>query len=72
MEQNEYNRLNILFQQRHLLAHCEGIVDQKYLDNSVDKAYKLGQRIVVNRKDVTDLVLLIRQIISKTRELTNT
>jgi len=35
------------FQQRHLLAHCEGIVDQEYTTKSVDQTYAVGQRLVV-------------------------
>ncbi|MCD4692530.1 MAG: hypothetical protein K8R79_06435 [Calditrichales bacterium] len=72
LEPEEYKRLNILFQRRHLLAHCEGIVDQKYLDNSGDNSYTVGQRIVVKKKDVTDLVFLIRKIINRIRELGRT
>ncbi|ODS56457.1 MAG: hypothetical protein ABS36_08730 [Acidobacteria bacterium SCN 69-37] len=36
-----------LFQQRHLLAHTQGVVDQDYLTRSGDTAYRVGQRIVV-------------------------
>src|SRR5438270_5371395 len=36
-----------LFQQRHLLAHCEGIVDQDYIIKSGDTTYAVGQRIVI-------------------------
>ena len=31
----QFNRLNTLFQRRHLLQHTEGIVDKKYLDNYI-------------------------------------
>jgi hypothetical protein len=31
-----------LFQQRHLLAHCEGIVDQDYIIKSGDTTYAVG------------------------------
>lgn len=54
--------LKILFQKRHLLAHSEGIVDEKYIQNSNDNTYKVGQRIVVKEKDVMELVGLIKKI----------
>lgn len=65
----EFNRMNILFQRRHLLSHTEGIVDEKYLQRANDKTYKLGQRIVVKETDVIELVLLIRKVVAKIREL---
>lgn len=68
----EYNSLNILFQQRHLLAHCEGIVDEKYIEKSGDKKYKVGQRIVVKETDVSELVSLIKKIVFRIRELSRT
>lgn len=67
----EYKRLNILFQRRHLLAHCEGIVDEKYLLNCDDTSYKSGQRIVVKKNDVYDLIELVVKIINKIRELSD-
>jgi len=55
------------FQQRHLLAHCEGIVDQKYLDRSGDSAYRLGQRIVVRADDTRALADLLSDMARKLR-----
>jgi uncharacterized Zn finger protein (UPF0148 family) len=66
----EYRKLNILFHRRHLLAHCEGIVDEKYIEKSCDESYKVGQRIVIKQKDVEYLVELIKIIVSKIKELT--
>lgn len=71
LSRKEFQRLIVLFQQRHLLAHCEGIVDEKYMLNSGDSTYSLNQRIVVKKKDVLELVELIKKIINKIRELTN-
>lgn len=65
----EYSRINTLFQRRHLLAHTDGIVDDKYLQKTSDTNYKLGQRIVVNKSDVTELLEIIRKIITRIREL---
>ena len=51
----DMDRLRVLFQRRHLLAHSEGMVDAKYLTNTSDAAYRVGQRIVVAEQDVRDL-----------------
>ena len=63
----EYNRLNILFQRRHLLQHTEGIVDEKYLNKSSDKKYKVGQRIIVKETDVIELVKYIKTLSNEIR-----
>ncbi|MEQ8191444.1 MAG: hypothetical protein ABRQ39_25995 [Candidatus Eremiobacterota bacterium] len=68
LTQEEMNELKLLFQKRHLLAHCEGLVDQKYIDKSGDKAYQVGQRIVVKEKDVRTLAILVRKIVNKIKE----
>jgi hypothetical protein len=65
LDKREYQQLNILFQKRHLLAHKEGLVDQKYIDQSGDTSYKPGQRIVVKKADVLLLVKLIKKIVDK-------
>jgi len=67
----QYNRLHILFQRRHLLAHREGIVDDKYIMKTGDNNYKLGQRIVVKESDVYEVIKLIKRIINKVAELSN-
>jgi hypothetical protein len=62
LTKNQFDRMNILFQRRHLLQHTEGIVDQMYIDKSTDKKYDLGQRINVSEKDVLELVEYIKLI----------
>ena len=59
---NELKLLNILFQKRHLIEHNDGIVDQKYLDNSGDTSYGLGQRIVVKMSEAYELLRLIDKL----------
>ena len=51
--------LNRYFQQRHLLAHKDGIVDEDYIPRSGDTSYTVGQRIVVKADTVRDCVDLI-------------
>ena len=62
--QDEMKTLNILFQKRHLLAHTEGMVDQKYINNSGDTSYKIGQRIVVKPDDVNACLNIVIKIVS--------
>ena len=62
---NELNRLIILFQRRHLLQHTQGMIDQKYLDKSGDKAYKLNQRIIIKERDVLELVGYVKKLYEK-------
>lgn len=69
LNQGEIDQLICQFQRRHLLAHKEGIVDQKYIDKSGDHTYKVGQRIVVNATDVKDVVNVITKITNKIKEL---
>ena len=48
--------IGVLFQRRHLLAHAEGIVDDKYVAKSGDTTYVAGQRIAVTTADVEALL----------------
>lgn len=66
---NELTKLNLLFQKRHLLAHTEGIVDQKYLDKTNDNSYKVAQRIVIKEKDVFELITLLEKLVNKLRKI---
>ena len=61
----ELKRLNILFQRRHLLQHTQEMVDQKYLDKTGDKKYKLNQKIVIKEKDVIEMIGYIKKLKKK-------
>lgn len=65
----EMNDLNLLFQKRHLLAHKDGIVDEKYLQKTGDSSYKVGQRIVIKDSDVRRLVELIAKLANEIRSV---
>jgi len=67
LTENQFERLNILFQRRHLLQHTEGIVDDKYLEKSFDTKYKPGQRIIVKEKDALELVEYIKTLTTEIR-----
>lgn len=58
----EYMDLNRLFQQRHLIAHREAIVDQEYIDKTGDRTYSVGQRLVVMEASVLLLTVLLEKL----------
>jgi uncharacterized Zn finger protein (UPF0148 family) len=59
----DYSALGVFFQQRHLLAHTNGIVDQDYLDRCGDTNYSLGQRLVIRTESVVTLSDLVEQLV---------
>lgn len=64
----EMEELKTIFQRRHLLAHLDGIVDQRYLDKSGDTSYTLGQRIVTRESEVFCLVSIIKKLAEGIKE----
>ncbi len=63
----EMMHLQRLFQQRHLLAHREGIVDQEYVRRSGDATYAPGQRLVIREQSVLQLADLLEKLVSGMR-----
>lgn len=59
---DELRSLKLLYQKRHILVHNEGIVDQKYIDKSGDSSYKIGQRIVVSKRDIEALLFSLEKL----------
>ncbi|RYF38003.1 MAG: hypothetical protein EON97_00115 [Chitinophagaceae bacterium] len=62
-----FQRMNVLFNRRHLLSHTEGIVDEGYITKSGDATYNVGQRIVVRDEDVMELLDYIKTIVAVVR-----
>ena len=58
----ELSFIKILFQRRHCLEHCGGIVDQQYIERSGDHSYQKGQRLVVKEHDIRDLISIIQKL----------
>jgi hypothetical protein len=56
--------LNMFFQQRHLLAHREGIVDQEYIDKTQDSTYRPGQKLVIKEAAVNRLADIVQLLAS--------
>lgn len=62
----DYSALKMCFQQRHILQHKDGIIDQDYINKSNDTSYTVGQHIVVCEKDVLNysrIVMTLGKII---------
>ena len=66
---DEFGDLEVFFQQRHLLAHRDGIVDQDYLDRSGDRHFALGQRLVIRPHAVTNLADLVGRLGDRMRNI---
>ena len=50
------------FQQRHLLAHRQGLVDADYVTRTGDSSYRPGQRIVVREQAVLDCLSILEKL----------
>lgn len=50
------------FQQRHLLAHREGLVDADYIARTDDKNYREGQRLVIREAPVRECLTLVEKL----------
>ena len=61
----DYARLALYFQQRHVLSHLDGIIDQQYVDRSQDKRLDVGQRLIVSESSVLDLSRIAESLASK-------
>ena len=55
-------KLRVYFQQRHLLSHQQGIVDQDYITRSGDQSYAIGQRLVVREAAVRDFADMVENL----------
>lgn len=59
---SELTELNKFFQQRHLLAHRQGLVDRDYLSRSGDQMYRVGQRLVIKEAAALRCIALVRKL----------
>ena len=58
----EMDSLKRFFQQRHLLAHTQGLIDTDYITRTGDTAYRAGQRLVIRDAAVRECLLLIEKL----------
>lgn len=50
------------FQQRHLFAHKDGIVDADYISRSGDRVYRVGQRLTLRESGVRECIDLVEKL----------
>lgn len=50
------------FQQRHLLAHREGLVDADYIAKTGDTSYREGQRLVIREAAVRNCLAVVEKL----------
>ena len=67
---SDFSDLERFFQQRHLLVHREGMVDQEYIDRSGDHRYAAEQRLVVRDNTVRELADFVSKIAGELRKRT--
>jgi len=62
LDASTVERLKLFYQQRHLLAHQQGIVDADYVSRSGDATYAIGQRLIIKESAVLEFATLIEQL----------
>lgn len=62
LDSGELAALTRFFQQRHLLAHTQGLVDADYIERTGDSAYRVGQRLVIREAAVRECLALIEKL----------
>jgi hypothetical protein len=58
----EWKAAHIGFMRRHVLAHCSGVIDQQYLDETGESRNLLGRRVAVTPVDVEQLAETVLKI----------
>jgi len=62
LSEDEFSELARYFQQRHVLAHAGGIVDEDYVRLTADRHYTIGQRLVVVGTDVARMATFVEKL----------
>ena len=65
---DELQELSRYFQQRHVLAHKNGIVDDDYGANASDTTYEVGQRLAIKPEQVLRMADLVEKLVASLRE----
>lgn len=66
---SDLQELERFFQQRHVLAHKEGLIDDGYIAKTGDKAHAPGERLIIREKMVLRLAEIISLLAGRLREL---
>jgi hypothetical protein len=62
LSEKEIEDINILFQQRHIIEHNNGLIDERYIQNSGDISYRVGQRVIIKNQDAIRLLNYVRKL----------
>ncbi|MBP3856656.1 MAG: hypothetical protein IK990_13720 [Ruminiclostridium sp.] len=62
LSQDEISYMRLFFQKRHIVEHNSGIIDQKYIDNSNDNSYTVGQRLIVKKDEVIEFLRIVKKL----------
>lgn len=65
----DVNFLSLMFNQRHLLEHRQGIVDEHYILKTNDTSYKIGQRILVKSSQALEMNTKIKKLAEELQRL---
>lgn len=57
------SRLRIAFQQRHVLVHHQGIVDEQYVNAVPEAEQQVGQRLVLDRRDADEALDAVEAVV---------
>ena len=62
LTEDEFEKMKIYYQRRHLLIHTNGIVDEDYLNKTNDSNYRVGERIVFDQKSALEFTNIIKKV----------
>lgn len=62
---NDWEFAHICFMRRHVLAHAAGVIDQDYLDETMEGSHLLGRRLDIAAPEVDRFATVIEQLGTK-------
>lgn len=62
LDDTELEKMKLMFQKRHIVDHNASIVDSDYLRKSGDTSYAAGQRLVLHKNDVYELIRIVKKL----------
>lgn len=68
---SEMDQLKIMIHRRHKIGHCQGIIDAKYVSQSGDHAYAVGQRLVTTERHVLELTNTLEKLFAGLKAVLN-
>jgi hypothetical protein len=61
---HELDQLQVMIQRRHKIGHCQGMVDARYVQQSGDSSYSVGQRLVTTQRHVLELADISEKLVT--------